>query len=101
MIKVGIDIGGTFTDFIVISNNKIYKNKVLTSVKNPYISFIEGLNEIFEFLGLPKKSAKEIGIRVFEKAYCNDGVDGGCHEEERDGVHHRNDGLRKRAYNNP
>ena len=47
------------------------------------------------------KSAKEMGIRVFEKAYCNDGVDGGCHEEQRDGVHHRNDGLRKRAYNNP
>ena len=60
MIKAGIDIGGTFTDFIVISNNKIYKNKVLTSVKNPYISFIEGLNEIFETNSLDKSKIEII-----------------------------------------
>ena len=60
MIKVGIDIGGTFTDFIVISNNTIYKNKVLTSVKNPYISFIEGLNEIFETNSLDKSKIEII-----------------------------------------
>ena len=60
MIKVGIDIGGTFTDFIVISNNKIYKNKVLTSVKNPYISFIEGLNELFETNSLDKSKIEII-----------------------------------------
>ncbi len=60
MIKVGIDIGGTFTDFIVISNNKIFKNKVLTSVHNPYISFIEGLNEIFETNNLDKSKIEII-----------------------------------------
>ena len=36
-IKIGIDIGGTFTDFFIISNNKEYKNKVLTNTVNPYI----------------------------------------------------------------
>ena len=60
MIKVGIDIGGTFTDFIVISNNKLYKNKVLTSAKNPYISFIEGLNEVFESNQLDKNKIEII-----------------------------------------
>ena len=60
MIKVGIDIGGTFTDFIVISNNKLYKNKVLTSAKNPYISFIEGLNEVFETNQLDKNKIEII-----------------------------------------
>ena len=60
MIKVGIDIGGTFTDFIVISNNKLYKNKVLTSVENPYISFIDGLNEIFNRYQLDKNKIEII-----------------------------------------
>ena len=60
MIKVGIDIGGTFTDFIVISNNKLYKNKVLTSVENPYISFIDGLNEIFDRNHLDKNKIEII-----------------------------------------
>ena len=60
MIKVGIDIGGTFTDFIVISNNKLYKNKVLTSTKNPYISFIDGLNEIFDRNQLDKNKIEII-----------------------------------------
>ena len=47
-IKIGIDIGGTFTDFFIISNNKEYKNKILTNTVNPYISLIDGLNYIFD-----------------------------------------------------
>ncbi len=81
MIKVGIDIGGTFTDFIVISNNKLYKNKVLTSVENPYISFIDGLNEIFNRNQLDKNKIEIIihGTTLFTfKKYYNDNIVNGC-----------------------
>jgi N-methylhydantoinase A len=42
---VGVDIGGTFTDFICIDNGKIITNKVLSTPKNPSKAVLEGLRK--------------------------------------------------------
>ncbi|MCC6721051.1 MAG: hydantoinase/oxoprolinase family protein [Bacteroidia bacterium] len=51
--KVGIDIGGTFTDLIVISETgKTTVHKTLSTPLDPSIGFINGLIDISEMIGL-------------------------------------------------
>ncbi len=45
---VGVDTGGTFTDFIYKHNNKWGVYKVLSSPNNPADSLLEGLNHILK-----------------------------------------------------
>ena len=52
-MKLGIDVGGTFTDFLLTQEGeepRIYK--VLSTPSDPSIGLINGLNEIAESLGL-------------------------------------------------
>ena len=52
-LKVGIDVGGTFTDFLVTRPNEepqVYK--VLSTPSDPSIGLIEGLKEIAVSMGL-------------------------------------------------
>jgi len=44
-IKLGIDTGGTFTDFIIYLNGKIKIKKIPSSPDNPSISIISGINK--------------------------------------------------------
>lgn len=53
-IRIGIDTGGTFTDYVIVSNaGEIYAWKVPTTPTDPSIGIINGLKEImriFHFL---------------------------------------------------
>ena len=46
--KIGIDVGGTFTDLILYDQKKniLYEEKILTTSSNPHIGIIEGLQNI-------------------------------------------------------
>ncbi len=45
--KIGIDVGGTFTDFFVVLEGRApIIHKVLTTTKDPSIAFVQGLEEI-------------------------------------------------------
>jgi N-methylhydantoinase A len=48
MIRIGIDIGGTFTDFVIhnLDENKISTFKILTNAENPAETVIKGLRQI-------------------------------------------------------
>jgi N-methylhydantoinase A len=48
MLRIGIDIGGTFTDFVVHdpSNGNIITFKILTDPANPATTVLDGLNKI-------------------------------------------------------
>jgi len=48
-LRIGIDIGGTFTDFVVYdpSTQQIETFKILSTPSNPALAVLEGLNQIF------------------------------------------------------
>jgi N-methylhydantoinase A len=50
MLRIGIDIGGTFTDFVVYdpNNGSITTFKLLTDVSNPATTVLKGLNNGLE-----------------------------------------------------
>ena len=45
-MKIGIDVGGTFTDFLLIDHEKSEIYKVLSTPVDPSIGLINGLNKI-------------------------------------------------------
>jgi N-methylhydantoinase A/oxoprolinase/acetone carboxylase beta subunit len=45
MIRVGIDTGGTFTDFVFLSSEKPWVHKVLSTPRDPGEAIIRGLRE--------------------------------------------------------
>jgi len=52
-LKIGIDVGGTFTDFLVtrpLEEPRIYK--VLSTPSDPSIGLIDGLEEIAASMGI-------------------------------------------------
>jgi N-methylhydantoinase A/oxoprolinase/acetone carboxylase beta subunit len=44
-VRIGVDTGGTFTDFVIYVNGKIEINKIPSTPKNPSLSILEGINE--------------------------------------------------------
>jgi len=46
-IRIGVDTGGTFTDFVIFARGKISTKKVLSTPSNPSLAIIEGLKESF------------------------------------------------------
>ena len=48
MIKVGIDTGGTFTDFILVDGERIRTLKLLSQPDDPARAVLEGLQELLE-----------------------------------------------------
>jgi N-methylhydantoinase A len=48
MLRIGIDIGGTFTDFVIYdsTDGNITTFKILTNNSNPAETVIQGLKEI-------------------------------------------------------
>lgn len=44
-LKIGIDTGGTFTDFVVFKNGKISSFKIASTPTNPSLSIMKGLKD--------------------------------------------------------
>ncbi|UCF50781.1 MAG: hydantoinase/oxoprolinase family protein, partial [Thermoplasmatales archaeon] len=52
-MKIGIDVGGTFTDFLLIDQEKSEIYKVLTTPADPSIGLMNGLKEMAKVRNLP------------------------------------------------
>jgi N-methylhydantoinase A/oxoprolinase/acetone carboxylase beta subunit len=48
-VRIGVDTGGTFTDFVVWKDGRIFNKKVLSTPGNPSLAILDGLAE---FLGI-------------------------------------------------
>src|SRR5215468_6985856 len=60
-VRVGVDIGGTFTDIVVLgSDGSIYTKKVSSSVGNYAQAIVDGLSELFGETGLGGDAIEEI-----------------------------------------
>ena len=44
-VRIGVDTGGTFTDFVIYIDGKIEIKKIPSTPKNPSLSILEGINE--------------------------------------------------------
>jgi len=53
--RVGIDIGGTFTDFALLKGKEIILHKNLSTPKDRSLGVMEGLNKLAEMEGLSSK----------------------------------------------
>ena len=47
-IRIGVDTGGTFTDFVIYRSGKIEIKKIPSTPKNPSLAILEGIAEFFE-----------------------------------------------------
>ena len=58
---VGVDVGGTFTDIVLLgSDGTIHTKKISSSVENYAAAIVEGLGEVFRETGLGGKAIEEI-----------------------------------------
>ena len=59
--RAGVDIGGTFTDIVVLgSDGSIYTRKVLSRIDNYAQAIVDGLVEVFRASGLSAAAIEEI-----------------------------------------
>jgi N-methylhydantoinase A len=59
--RVGVDIGGTFTDIVLLgSDGTIHTKKVSSSVENYAQAIVEGLSDVFRETGLSGAAIEEI-----------------------------------------
>ncbi|HEX2216272.1 MAG TPA: hydantoinase/oxoprolinase N-terminal domain-containing protein, partial [Xanthobacteraceae bacterium] len=59
--RVGVDVGGTFTDIVLLaSNGTIHTKKVPSSVENYADAIVDGLREVFAETGLAGGAVEEI-----------------------------------------
>jgi N-methylhydantoinase A len=66
--RVGVDIGGTFTDIVVwLSDGALHISKVSSTPLDPGVAVIEGLAALLRELSIPPETVKEIvhGTRDF------------------------------------
>ena len=59
--RVGVDIGGTFTDIVLMDENGgVLTKKISSSVDNYAQAIVDGLAEVFEFHGLSGQDVLEV-----------------------------------------
>ena len=45
-IRIGADVGGTFTDVVLETKERIFSTKVLTTYESPEIGILQGINTV-------------------------------------------------------
>ena len=59
--RVGVDIGGTFTDIVLLgSDGTVHTKKIPSSVENYAQAIVDGLSEVFRDTGLSGAAIEEI-----------------------------------------
>jgi len=59
--RVGVDVGGTFTDIVLLgSDGTIHTKKISSSMENYAQAIVEGLTEVFRETGLAGEAIEEI-----------------------------------------
>src|ERR671934_921689 len=59
--RVGVDVGGTFTDIVLLgADGTIHTKKVSSSVENYAQAIVDGLTEVFAETGLAASAIEEI-----------------------------------------
>ena len=59
--RVGVDIGGTFTDIVLLgSDGSVHVKKIASSVGNYAQAIVDGLTEVFHDTGLSGAAVEEI-----------------------------------------
>ena len=59
-LKIGVDIGGTFTDLVLIDKDKPVIHKVLSTPENPAKAVLSGIAEILKMNGYELNSQVDI-----------------------------------------
>lgn len=60
MKRIGVDVGGTFTDFIYVDNGKMEVYKTSTTPHNPSIGVMDGIDALCEKLNVPHGEIDDI-----------------------------------------
>ena len=58
--RIAVDVGGTFTDVVLESDDRHYTAKVLTTYANPVAAVMEGLEQVMALAGRPAADAELI-----------------------------------------
>ena len=59
--RVGVDIGGTFTDIVLLgSDGAVHTKKISSSVEDYARAIVEGLAEVFSETGVAARAIEEI-----------------------------------------
>ncbi len=58
--RLGVDIGGTFTDVVLEIGSKTYSTKILTTYKAPEDAIVEGMQQVCQDAGIQTKSIEQI-----------------------------------------
>ena len=73
-IRIGIDTGGTFTDFVVVSRSHINAWKVPTTPEDPSIGIIQGLKDVMRLFEFDKEDIELLihGTTIGTNAFLED-----------------------------
>jgi N-methylhydantoinase A/oxoprolinase/acetone carboxylase beta subunit len=52
-LRIGVDTGGTFTDFVIYKDGKISIKKILSTPQNPSLAILEGIQELLNEISPP------------------------------------------------
>ena len=58
--RLGVDIGGTFTDVVLENGDQRHSTKVLTTYSAPEDAIVQGLHEVCEKAGVPTSDIAQI-----------------------------------------
>ena len=58
--RLGVDIGGTFTDIVLESGGRLTSTKVLTTYSAPETAIIEGMHRVCDQAGISPSSISQI-----------------------------------------
>jgi len=60
IIRMGVDIGGTFTDVVLEVDKSSFSTKVLTTYSAPEDAIVQGMHEVCEKAGVEPQQIQQI-----------------------------------------